>query len=54
MQKTFENLKKDHRENILKESMKKLILFFPLHPVSIYGQYHEKQKRCETSYQSPF
>ena len=54
MQKTFENFKRDQREDILKETMKKLIWFFPLHPVPTYGQDHEKQKRCGTSYHSPF
>ena len=29
-------------------------LTFPLHLVPICGQDHEKQKRCETNYQSPF
>ena len=51
MQKTFEILKV-HRQDVLKETMKKLT--FPLHPVPIYGQDHEKQKRCGTSYQSLF
>ena len=51
MQKTFEILKV-HRQDVLKETMKKLT--FPLHPVTIYGQDHEKQKRCGTSYQSLF
>ena len=27
--------------------MKKLTRFFPLHPVPIYGQEHEKQKSLE-------
>ena len=36
-------------QDVLKETMKKLT--FPLHPVTIYGQDHEKQ-RCGTSYQS--
>ena len=40
MQKTFEILKV-HRQDVLKETMKKLT--FPLHPVTIYGQDHEKQ-----------
>ena len=47
--KDFEILKV-HRQDVLKETMKKLT--FPLHPVTIYGQDHEKQKRCGTSYQS--
>ena len=51
MQKTFEILK-IHRQDVLKEIMKKLTS--PLPPVSIYGQDHEKQKRCGTSYQSLF
>ena len=51
MQKTFEILKV-YRQDVLKETMKKLT--FPLHPVPIYGQDHEKQKRCGTSYQSLF
>ena len=51
MQKAFEILKV-HRQDALKETMKKLT--FPLHPVPIYGQDHEKQNRCETSYQSLF
>ena len=51
MQKTFEILKV-HRQDVLKETMKKLT--FPLHSVPIYGQDHEKQKRCGTSYQSLF
>ena len=51
MQKTFKILKV-HRQDVLKEIMKKLT--FPLHPVPIYGQDHEKQKRCGTSYQSLF
>ena len=51
MQKTFEILKV-HREDVLKETMKKLT--FPLHSVPIYGQDHEKQKMCGTSYQSLF
>ena len=51
MQKTFEILKV-HRKYVLKETMKKLT--FPLHAVAIYGQDHEKQKRCKTSYQSLF
>ena len=42
MQKTFEILKV-HTQDVLKETMKKLT--FPLHPVTIYGQDHEKQKR---------
>ena len=44
MQKTFENLKKDHRKDVLKEIMKKLTSYLPLHPVPIYGQEHEYQK----------
>ena len=51
MQNTFEILKV-HRQDILKETMKKLT--FPLQSVPIYGQDHEKQKRCGTSYQSLF
>ena len=51
MQKTFEILKV-YRQDILKETMKKLN--FPLHPITIYEQDHEKQKRCGTSYQSLF
>ena len=51
MQKTFEILKV-HRQDVLKETMKKLT--FPLHSILIYGQVHEKQKRCGTSYQSLF
>ena len=47
MQKTFEILKV-HRQNVLKETTKKLP--FPLLPVPIDGQDHEKQKRCGTSY----
>ena len=49
MQKTFESLKV-HRQDVLKEIMKKLT--FPLLPVTIYGQDHEKQKWCGTSCQS--
>ena len=45
MQKTFENLKRNDREDFLKEAMKKLTSFFPLHTVPIYGQDHEKQKK---------
>ena len=44
MQKTFEFLKV-HRQDLLKETMKKLT--FPLHQVTIYGQDREKQKRVE-------
>ena len=51
MQKTFEIIKV-HRQYVLKETMKKLAL--PLYPAPIYGQDHEKQKRCGTSYQSLF
>ena len=51
MQKTFEILKV-HRQDVLKKTMKKLT--FLLSPVPIYGQDHEKQKRCGTSYQSLF
>ena len=51
MQKTFEILKV-HRQDVLKETMKKLT--FPLHSVPIYGQDHEEQKRSGTSYQSLF
>ena len=51
MQKTFEILKV-HRQDDLKETMKKLT--FPLHPVPIYRQDHERQKRCGPSYQSLF
>ena len=51
MQKAFE-IAKVHRQDVLKETMKNLT--FPLHPVPIYGQDHEKQKRCGTSYQSLF
>ena len=43
---------KVHRQDVLKETMKKLT--FPLYPVTTYGQDHEKQKRCGTSYQSLF
>ena len=43
MQKTFENFKRDCREDILKENMKKLTSFFPLHSVPVYGQDHEKR-----------
>ena len=50
MQKTFENFKRNCREDILKENMKKLTSFFPLHSVPVYGQDHEK-KKCGTSYQ---
>ena len=32
--------------------MKKLT--FPLHPGPICGQYHKKQKRCRSTYQSLF
>ena len=39
-------------QDVLKETMKKLT--FHLHPVAIYGQDHEKQKTCRTSYQSLF
>ena len=31
----------------LKEIMKKLTWFFPLHPVAFYGENFEKQKRVE-------
>ena len=41
MQKFFEILKV-HRQDVLKETMKKLTL--PLHSVPIYGQDQEKQK----------
>ena len=51
MQKTFEVLKA-HRQDVLKEIMKELT--FSLHPVTIYGQDHDKQKWCGTSYQSLF
>ena len=51
MQKTFEILKV-HRQDVLKETMKNVI--FSLHPVTIYGRGHEKQKGCGTSYQSLF
>ena len=51
MQKSFEIIKV-HRQDVLKENMKKLI--FPLHPVPIYGQDHEKQKSYGTSYYSLF
>ena len=51
MQKAFEILKV-HRQDVLKETMKKLT--FPLHSVSIYEQDHEKQKGRGTSYQSLF
>ena len=51
MQKTFEILKV-HRQDVLKETMKNVI--FSLHPVTIYGQGHEKQKGCGTGYQSLF
>ena len=51
MQKTFEILKV-HRQDVLKETMKKLT--FPLHSILIYGQDHEKQERCGSSYQSLF
>ena len=44
MQKTFEILKV-HRQDVLKETMKKLT--FSLHPVPIYRQHHEKQKVVE-------
>ena len=54
MQTTFENFKRNRREDILKETMKKLTSFFPLHTVPIYGQDHEKQKRRGTSYQPLF
>ena len=50
--KDFWNFKRDHRQDVLKETMKKLT--FPLHPVAIYGQDHEKQRRCATSYLSLF
>ena len=43
MQKTFENFKRNCREDILKENMKKLTSFFPLHSVPVYGQDHEKR-----------
>ena len=42
MQKNFEILKV-HRQDGSKETMKKLT--FPLHPVPIYRQDHERQKR---------
>ena len=51
MQKTFEILKV-HRQDVLKETMKNLT--FRLHPVRIYGQDHEKQKSCGTSYETLF
>ena len=54
MPKTFENFKRNHREDILNETMKELTSFFPLHTVPIYGQDHEKQKRLGTSYQPLF
>ena len=54
MQKTFENFKRNHRGDILKETMKKLTSFFPLHKAPIYGQDHEKQKQCGTSYHPLF
>ena len=44
MQKTFEILKV-YRQDILKDTMKKLN--FPLHPITIYKQDHEKQKGVE-------
>ena len=44
MEKTFEILKV-HRQDVLKEAMKKLT--FPLHPVTIYGQDRGKQKGVE-------
>ena len=44
MQKTFKILK-FHRQDVLKETMKKLT--FPLHPVTIYGQDHENKKGVE-------
>ena len=44
MQKTFEILKV-HRQDVLKETMKKLT--FPLYLVTIYRQDHEKQKDVE-------
>ena len=37
---------------ILKEIMKKVTWFFPLHPVPFHGQDHERQKRPKTSYLS--
>ena len=43
MQKTFENFKRDYREDILKENMKKVTSFFPLRSVPLYGQGHEKR-----------
>ena len=49
--KDFEILKV-HRQDVLKETMKKLT--FSLHPITIYGQDHESQKRWGTSYQSLF
>ena len=51
MEKTFEILKV-HRQDVLKETMKKLT--FPLHLVPIYRQDHERQKGCGPSYQSLF
>ena len=48
MENSFENFKKNHREDILKDT--KLTSFFPLHTVP----YHEKQNRCGTSYQPLF
>ena len=32
-------------EDILKETMKKLTWCFPLYPVSVYAQYHQKQQK---------
>ena len=37
---------------VLKETLKKVTLFFPLHPVPFYEQDYEKQKRPGTSYLS--
>ena len=53
MQKTFKILKV-HIQDVLKETMNKSPLTFPLHPVPIYGKDHENQKRCGTSYQALF
>ena len=44
MRKTFEILKV-HRQDVLKETMKKLT--FPLYPVPIYGEDHENKKGVE-------
>ena len=50
--KDFWNFKRDHIQDVLNETMEKLT--FTLHPVPIYGQDHEKQKKCGTSHQSLF